>query len=408
MSNAGSDLVNGAEERALSARWIFPVDAAPIPVGTVVVRDGRITAVLGAGERSADETNDHAVIIPGLVNAHTHLDLSSLRHETPPRLPLTDWLGDVVARRRETPASVANDAVRAGLAEALRFGTTMIGDIAGGGLSWDELAAAPAWSVCYRETLGLTDARAEVAWGEAAEWLRTRPDSPNTRAGLSPHAPYSVHRAIIEAAARVAPIAIHLAESADERELLERRGGAFVPFLKALGVWAPASLAPSWDWIAWRCSRAAHALLAHGNHLPPATSIGSQSTLVYCPRTHAAFGHGEYPLRAFLNAGHRVALGTDSLASNPDLDVLAEARFVRQRYPDLEPSRILRMATLDGAGAMERSHLTGSLAVGKSADFVVVPVADVEPADPHDLLLSEPLPDLPRRTWWRGRETLAR
>ena len=308
----------------------------------------------------------------------------------------------MVARRRETTPESAAGAVRLGLAESLRHGTTLIGDIAGGGLSWDALAEAPIWSVCYREVLGLTGGRAETAWREATDWLRSRPESRNVRAGLSPHSPYSVHRAVIEAAARVAPVSVHLAESAAERELLESHTGEFVPFLRELGVWEPAALAPSWDWIAWRCSRASHALFAHANHLPPKTAVGSQSALAYCPRTHAAFGHSPYPLTAFLAAGHRVALGTDSLASNPDLDVLAEGRSVREKHPEIDGGRILRMATLDGAAAMEMDHLTGSLTPGKSADLTVIDVADADPADPHDLLWRLALPDLPRRTMWRG------
>lgn len=400
--------MNFADERALSARWIFPVDAAPIPGGTIVVRQGKIAAILPHGDRDPDESFDHAVIVPGLANAHTHLDLSGLRHKAPPKLPITDWLGKVVASRRVSSAKSATEAIRAGIAESIRFGTTILGDIAGDGTSWDDLQAAPMWSVCYREVLGLSETRAQESWKDAADWLRTRPVSDRTRGGLSPHAPYSVHRAIIEAAARIAPVAVHLAESTGEKELLERRSGEFVPFLQALGVWEPNSLAPSWDWIVWRCSQASHALFAHGNYLPPTTSLGDQSTLVFCPRTHAAFGHEPYPLESFLAAGHRVALGTDSLASNPDLDVLAEARLTREKYPSIDPAKILRMATLDGAAAMRQDRIAGSLTHGKSADFVVIPVADTDPADPHDLLLREPLPNQPRRVWWRGQESTPR
>ena len=394
--------MSGADERVLAARWLFPADAAPLPGGTVTVRDGLIVAVRPAGDRTPDEIFDTAALLPGLVNAHAHLDLSHLRNAVPPRLPLPDWLGQVVAHRRGMSDSSAADAVALGLAESLRFGTTLLADIAGAGLSWDALAAAPVWAVCYRELIGLTDDRAAAAWEEAAAWVNSRPPSENVRAGLSPHAPYSVHRAVIEAAARVAPVCIHLAESAEEKELLDRHAGPFVPFLKRLGVWNPAALAPSWDWVAWRCSRAPHALLAHGNYLPPGTALGPRSTLVYCPRTHAAFGHPPYPLAAFLAAGHRVALGTDSLASNPDLDVLAEARAVRAAHPDIPAATVLRMATLAGADAVGMGHVTGSLTPGKSADVVAMAVADAEPADPHDLLLTLDLPAIPRRTMWRG------
>jgi cytosine/adenosine deaminase-related metal-dependent hydrolase len=109
-------------------------------------------------------------------------------------------------------------------------------------------------------------------------------------------------------------------------------------------------------------------------------------TIVYCPRTHAAFGHPPHPFCEFLQRGVRVALGTDSLASNPDLDLLAEARFVHQRYPDVPGETILRMATLSGAEALGWADETGSLTPGKSADLVVLPLPEDE-ADPYRLML---------------------
>ena len=131
---------------------------------------------------------------------------------------------------------------------------------------------------------------------------------------------------------------------------------------------------------------APHVLLIHGNYLPPDTPFYPNQTLVYCPRTHAAFGHPPHPFPAFLERGVRVALGTDSLASNPDLEMLAEARFLHARYPDVPGDAVLRMLTLSGAEALGWADRTGSLTPGKSADFVVLPLSDSEPADPHALV----------------------
>jgi cytosine/adenosine deaminase-related metal-dependent hydrolase len=145
-------------------------------------------------------------------------------------------------------------------------------------------------------------------------------------------------------------------------------------------------------------------LYIHANFLPPDTPIPPHGTIVYCPRTHAAFGHPTHPFRDFLKRGVRVALGTDSLASNPDLSVLAEMRFVHAHYPDVPGDTILRMGTLSGAEALGWADETGSLTPGKSADFVVVPLPDAE-GDPYQLLLESRAPvagTMFRGAWTHG------
>jgi cytosine/adenosine deaminase-related metal-dependent hydrolase len=387
----------GADEQVLTARWVFPATAPPLKGGTVTIRGDRIVSVEPHGERTADIDFGNAAIIPGLVNAHTHLDLSGMRGLIPPRPDFVGWLRAVVGARRTQKESHIQD----GLAECLRYGTTLIGDIAAQGGSWDALASAPVWAVCYRELLGLPGNRVPAVWAELGRWMEEHPDTPTCRAGVSPHAPYSVHKTLIEAAARLWPICIHLAESPAERQLLEEHTGPFVAFLQDLGVWDPSGLAPSFDWVLWKTSRAPSALLAHGTLLPGATRLASNSTVVYCPRTHAAFGHVAHPFREMLAAGNSVAFGTDSLASNPDLDVLAEAKFVHNLCPDVPGEQLLRMATINGAEALGFADRTGSLTVGKSADLVVVPLGQIVPSDPYHLLWQAP--QLDRRTRWRGR-----
>lgn len=391
-----------ADDRVLSARWVFPATAPPLADGTVTVRGERVVSVEPAGDRRPDTHFGNAAIIPGLVNAHTHLDLSATRGAVPPTPDFVGWLRKVIDHRHaRTPESTVT-AIRAGLAECLAFGTTLVGDIAAGGLSWDALAAAPAWAVCFREVLGLPAGRVATAWADIGRWVEDHPDTPTCRAGVSPHAPYSVHKALIEASARLWLVCVHLAETPAERELLETRGGPFVPFLRDLGVWDPSGLAPSLDWVAWKASRAPAALLAHGNYLSPSTPLPANTTVVYCPRTHAAFGHPPHPFRELVVRGVRVALGTDSLASNPDLDLLAEARFVHERHPDVPGEQLLRMATANGAEALGFADRTGSLEPGKSADLVVVPLPEAEAADPYSLLLAADAPAGPRKTMWRG------
>ena len=148
------------------------------------------------------------------------------------------------------------------------------------------------------------------------------------------------------------------------------------------------------------CRSNVRTLFAHGNYLPTTAVVPQNAAVVYCPRTHAAFGHPPHPFREFLARGVRVAVGTDSLASNPDLDVLAEIRFLHRLYPDVPGAVLLRMATLSGAEALAWADETGSLTPAKSADLVVVPLTPGDDADPHHLLLGADLPV--RRVLFRG------
>jgi cytosine/adenosine deaminase-related metal-dependent hydrolase len=389
----------------LTARWIFPVDGPPLEQGTVTIRDDRILAVEPYGVRTADVDLGNAAVIPGLVNAHTHLDLTGLRGRVPPGPDFTAWLRAVIRHRRgQTPEQVQAD-VRVGLAESMQSGTTLLGDIASGGASWDVLAEAPLRAVVFLELLGLPWERARQAVLTAHDWLEARPATPTCRPGLSPHAPYSVGFDVFASAANLcrphAALAVHLGESAAEVELLRHRRGPFVPFLQELGVWDPDRLVPNLREAVRLCARAPHLLLIHANHFAAPSVIPRRGTVVYCPRTHAAFGHPPHPFRAFLARGVRVALGTDSLASNPDLSVLAEARFVHERHPDVPGEVILRLATLAGAEALGWQQETGSLTAGKSADLVAVPLPDEDKDDPYELLLRSAGPA--REVLWRGR-----
>ncbi|QJW95307.1 hypothetical protein FTUN_2853 [Frigoriglobus tundricola] len=389
--------------RTYTARWVFPVCGAPLPNGTVTVRDDRIEAVDPHGTRTPDEDFGNAAIVPGFVNPHTHLDLSGARGLIPPTDPdhFTDWLRGVIAyRRTRTPEQTQAD-IRAGLAECLRFGTTLIGDIASEGASWDALAAADTRAVVFRELIGLSVARFTEASNALILWRRDRIDSVTCRTAVSPHAPYSASGPLIRLAASQGwTMTVHLAESPAEMELIENRSGPFRTFLESLGIWEPERIADSLRFILWRTQRARHVLFAHGNYLPHGTKLKSNQSICYCPRTHAAFGHPPHPFREFLARGVRVCLGTDSLASNPDLDVLADARFVRSRYPDFPGAQLLRMVTLSGAEALGWENETGSLEAGKSADFVVAPLPNADATDPHDLLFADHAGD--RRTLFRG------
>jgi cytosine/adenosine deaminase-related metal-dependent hydrolase len=377
--------------QTLKARWIFPADDLPIADGQVIVSVGQIVAV-GAGANGPPDLDfGNAAILPGLVNAHTHLDLSGLRGKCPPSEDFTGWLRQVIRHRlAQTPAEVEAD-VRAGLADCLAHGTTLVGDIAAGGASWPVLAASPLRAVVFYELLGLSEYRALRTLTDAAEWVQAHLPTPDCRPGWSPHAPYSVHAFLFrEAATRCAslPVAVHLAETREELQLLASHDGPFAHFLTELGAWNPAGLVSDVTEVLGSFPESSRLLLIHANYLSPGAKVPRGATVVYCPRTHAAFGHCRHPFRSFLKRGLRVVLGTDSLASNPDLDVLAEARFLRQLDPTLPDALLLRMVTIAGAEALGLEESCGSLAPGKSADLVVLSLPDEDLANPHDLIFS--------------------
>jgi aminodeoxyfutalosine deaminase len=390
----------------LTARWLLPVEQPPLPGGTVTISGGRIIAVEPHGSRTPDIELGNAAILPGLVNAHTHLDLTGLRSKATPSQDFTGWLRDVIQHRRELTVAQTAQKVVDGLKECSASGTTLLGDISSHGLSWPALTNAPMRSVVFYELLGLPKTRAQQALAGACDWLRRHPETELCRPGLSPHAPYSLRSSLFRAAANLSqgrriPLAIHLAETRAEIDLLRSHQGPFVEFLTELGVWDPQGLPGGTEEILQFSERADRVLLAHCNYLEPSATIPANATVVYCPRTHQAFDHATYPLQNFLRAGVRVALGTDSLASNPDLSILAELRFARERFPDIPDDLLLRMATLSGAEALGWERETGSLAPGKSADLVVVPLAGVEERDPYHLVLRSESPVA--ATMFRGR-----
>jgi cytosine/adenosine deaminase-related metal-dependent hydrolase len=398
-----------AEPRTCTARWVVPVASPPLERGTITVEGTTITAVEPRGTRTPDVDLGNVAIIPGLVNCHTHLDLSGARGKIPPTDPdhFTDWLRGVIAyRRSRSPADVQAD-VRAGLAECLQFGTTLLGDITAGGASWDAVAAADVRGVVFYEMIGLSESRAAETLASAESWLMTRTQLGSVRPGLSPHAPYSVNRSLFPAAGQLCrvqkwPTAIHLGESRHEIDLLHRKAGPFRQFLTEVGAWHAEGLADDFTSIMKSCDFRQPKLFIHMNHVAPTARIQRNSSCIYCPRTHAAFRHPRHPFPEFQARGVRVALGTDSLASNPDLDLLAEARFVHAIRPEVPREELLRMATLTGAEALGWADETGSLEVGKSADLVALPLPDRGAADPHELIFGDDFPNGERRTMFRG------
>ncbi|MBI4717244.1 MAG: amidohydrolase family protein [Planctomycetes bacterium] len=377
----------------LRARYVLPVGAPVIVNGAVEVRDGVFVAVGPASDISGSPAEDFgdAVILPGLVNAHTHLELTRLAGLVPPSPDFTDWLRRlVVALLREPPtAETVALAVREGLAQSVAAGVTTVGDISRSPF-WTRpvLADSPLRSVSFGEVIALGRRRGLLSERLDAAASETHA-SPRLRVGISPHAPYSVEREGMVACAQRAqadalPLCVHLAETPDEEAFTRRREGPFADYLTALGVWddeVPTAGCGPVELAAGAGLLRPQTLVAHANYVSDADIAllaAGGSSVAYCPRTHAAFGHAPHRFRDMLAAGINVCIGTDSLASNPSLSVLDELRSLRRSCPDVAAGVLIGMATLGGAHALGCATQAGSIVAGKDADLLVVPLASDE------------------------------
>ncbi|HVW37240.1 MAG TPA: amidohydrolase family protein [Pirellulales bacterium] len=385
---------------ALKARYVFPVSAPPLEHGVLTLRDGKVVSV-GRTAAEACEIEDvgNVAILPGLINAHAHLELSDApRTLGGAGMSFPDWIRCVIEFRRGRMADPPA-AIRQGLQESLRAGTTTIGDIVQPGWPEEAFEQSPLAGVVFLEAIGLTSERGAVKLAEAREHLAVRRRDRSWRPGLSPHAPYSVRPELFAAlvslaAAAQAPIAFHLAESREELQLLDSGDGPFCQLFESLGVWDPAAIPPRTrplDYLRQLAGARVRSLVIHGNYLDDeeialAAQARETMSVVYCPRTHAYFGHERHPLPRLLAAGANVAIGTDSRASNPDLSVFEELRFVARQFPELPAATVLELATLRGAEALGLSTSVGSLSPGKLANLAIVRLPDREAHNPYDLL----------------------
>lgn len=417
MPNRGTAQVMSAPVRtpprySLKARWVFPVAGEPIPDGVVTLEGERIVAVgtTPAGDVPIEDLGGVA-LLPGLVNAHTHLDLSHLaRPLGEPGMGFVDWIRRVIEHRLETRP---DRPVERGIEESIRWGVTALGDVAQPANPREPYDAAPLDCTVFLELIGLEPERITSALEAARVHVTAGRRSARWQPGLSPHAPYSVHPRLLDAlisrmGRERVPLAFHLAESREELELLGSGAGPFRELLQDMGVWTPGMIRPGTrplDYLA-RLSRASRALVIHGNYLDDEeiallAEHAERMAVVYCPRTHAYFGHVPYPLEKMLSAGVLVALGTDSRASSPDLDLLAEMRTASVKHPNVPRKVILRLATLAGAAALGRAHDTGTLEANKLANLTSVSLPPDAKGDPHELLFEGGGAVV--RRWYRGR-----
>jgi cytosine/adenosine deaminase-related metal-dependent hydrolase len=382
------------------ARWIFPVSAPPVSGAAVEVgADGRVIAVHRQPPANAHDLGDVA-LIPGLINAHAHLEFSDLTKPLQPAQPFADWLRALLAYRRSR--GNAERAIITGLSESWRSGTIAVGDIDTRGIPIQYAAAGSVQVVAFRELLGLDAATVALQLGAGAEFLdhSRGKDVPEVIRGLSPHAPYSVHPRLLEGGISLAakwrcPVAIHLAETRAELECLASGTGELVDLLKEAGIWQgqlyPSGTRPL-DFLR-RLAALPRVVIAHGNYLADDEleflAHRPNFVLAYCPRTHAFFGHANHPGRRLSEMGGVVAIGTDGRCSNPDLSIWHELQFLRRSFSDANAADLLRMGTINGAIALGLESRLGTIEPGKSPGLAVIRLGNIGAADPYEDLFHE-------------------
>ena len=354
------------------------------------MEDGRILAVESTPPPGATDLG-RRVLMPGLVNAHTHLELSYLHGQIPRATRFTDWVRPLLAARRNPPdpETVETHAAEA-IGDAVESGTVLFGEVSNGlgalsALRWSRTAAH-----VFYELLGFhtpePDARVAGARSRiAAEQQATADDGLDIRFSVAPHAPYSVSPALFDAIRRDAsahgsPTTVHLAEGEEEVQFLADGTGPWRDLLEMLGVWTDTWRPPAASPVAFLQQRGfldASTLIVHGVQCTAADiarirDIGA--TLVACPRSNAYVGAGEPPLAHFYAAGVPVAFGTDSLASVEDLNLFSELAEARRLAPAVPARRLLESATLVGARALGFERDYGSLEPGKRAALISVHV----------------------------------
>jgi 5-methylthioadenosine/S-adenosylhomocysteine deaminase len=360
---------------------VYPVTAPPLDDGAVLVGSDGCIAAVGPHSRvpspPAAELLEYrdAVLVPGLINCHTHLELTHLVGQNR-EADFTRWIRRVRELKHETPAEQFLAAARQGVRDGWARGVTCVADTGDSGAPLRALAELGGRGIYYQEVFGPDPAQVEesIAGLRAAVDLLRGYASTRLRVGISPHAPYTVSAPLYRAVADYArsehlPIALHLAESHAETELIRDGAGPFADALARRGITFEAQQASPVDYL-HRLGVLREALCIHCVQID-ARDIGllktANAAVAHCPRSNRAHHHGTAPLAALRTAGVPTGLGTDSVVSVGDLDLWAEAGAA-----GLDEEDALRMLTIEGARALGWDSEIGSLEVGKAGDLAVL------------------------------------
>jgi cytosine/adenosine deaminase-related metal-dependent hydrolase len=377
------------------ARIVLPVCGAPVENGAVAISANRVASV-GRWREMDRETYQpivdlgEAILLPGLVNAHCHLDYTDMTG-LPPQKQFPDWIKGLLALKAAASYTDYAAAWLRGAQMLLRTGTTTVGDIeAVPELLPEVWSSTPLRAFSFLELTGVKSRRkpSEIL-REASAKIRAL-SSGTSSAGLSPHALYSTMPALLKQTARVARqrgwrVAMHVAESTAEQEMYTHRSGPLFDWLKNQRDMSDCGNGTPIQQVRRYGLLGENFLAIHANCLEAgdiAALAESRSNVVHCPQSHAYFQHTPFPYKELAAAGVNVSLGTDSLASilpprrgKVELNMFAEMRAFVASYPDVAPEQIVRMATQGGARALGLQERVGGIFQGGMADLTAIPFA---------------------------------
>ena len=405
-----------SDRKLYTARWVAPISSELIQDGGIVVEGPRIAAVGKSQELRAKFTDcviedlGDAIIIPGLVNCHSHLELSAMRgYLEDVETDFTAWLKKLTVARltRMGDQSLFISAL-AGAVEAIRAGVTTVSDASDSArTTLEAVKEAGLRAVIHQEVFGPDPELAREAFDGLVGKLEVLDGQATeiARFGVSPHAPYSVSRKLFQmvtemAMAKDLPMMTHAAESEGEERLVMAGDGVFTEGLLKRSIEWRTPGKSSVQYLDDLGVLEARPILAHCirvNDLDISILKAKNVGVAHCPKSNAKLGHGRAPFELFLQADLRVGLGSDSVASNNNCDILEEARFATllsraalnaAGAPRVEPAAALWAATLGGAQAMGLENEIGSLEVGKQADITVVSLAGTHQGPVYDAVSS--------------------
>ena len=377
----------------IRAKAILPMSGPAISDGAVRVRGSEIEEV-GSWDQFKgvpdEETVDlgEAILLPGLINAHCHLDYSTMRNAIAPPAGFTEWVQRLNSIKRQLSTEDILDAIQRGYAEAQRYGTTTICSMAA---FPDLVPILPPSKIRTWWFYEMIDIRHRLTSEEVVTGALSFFEAQTgglTQYGLNPHAPYTASLLLYRLAQVCAQqngmlLTTHVSESTEESAMFETASGPLYQFLEGLGrPMDDCGLDTPFGWL-WRNGALGKDwLIAHLNDLKESdfqilegAPSGHAPHVVHCPGSHAYFKHPPFPFGRLAKLGVNICIGTDSLASTDSLSLLGELRKLQQNEPGLSSAELLRLVTLAPARALKREGLLGCISPGAAADLIAIPKA---------------------------------
>lgn len=378
----------------IRSRVVVPMVGEPIDNGAIAIVGNEIAGVGCFKEVKADHGSDggdvldlgEQILLPGLINAHCHLDYTLLRGQIPPQKSFTDWIRAINERKAAFSEEDYVASINAGLAEIQKFGTTTALNLEAFPRLLPQISP-PLLRVWW--CAEMIDVRERVSVHEVSEnlhgWFETHPKWLGGF-GLAPHAPFTASAQLFSAASEISgkhrvPITTHVAESREEMQMFRDARGPLFDFLKSIGRQMDdcGGHTPLWSLIhdqvldeRW--------IIAHLNELTEddfdLLARSNRFHIAHCPRSHSFFGHAPFELRRLRALGFNICLGTDSLASNSSLSLFSEMRELLRKQPWISPREVLEMVTVNAAHAIGQGGMLGEVSPGSRADLIAVPFAE--------------------------------